>query len=261
MIKVKAKEFDYYQLSESGQAFRMMADGSCFSMEKACRVLSLDGGIAIECPEKDNEFWINYFDLKTDYGAFIKAIDPSDEFLSAAADFGKGVRILRQDPWEMLITYIISQRRSIPSIKTCVERICNKWGKPIKGFKGYNSFPTPKQLSKATMEELLECGLGYRAEYVWLATKSVVSGQLDLDSLVGASYETVMNALLPLKGVGVKVANCVALFGFHCIEAFPVDVWIARVEEQHYGGHFPVEKYNGFAGILQQYMFFFARKS
>ena len=256
MIQVKVKQFDYVQLADSGQAFRMMEDGTCIAMDKVCRVI----GNTIECPKDDNAFWKEYFDLNTDYSKFIKAIDKKDKFLTAAADFGFGIRILKQDPWEMLITYIISQRRSIPSIKTCVERICKKWGKKLTGTK-YYSFPTPKQLSKATMDELLECGLGYRAEYVYLATKLVASGQLKLEDLAKFSYDELIEELLKLKGVGIKVANCVALFGYHKIEAFPVDVWIARIEDQHYKGHFPVDKYPGFAGVLQQYMFYFVRKN
>lgn len=255
MIKVKAKEFDFVQLKDSGQAFRMMDDGVCIAMNKLCKV----SGKIIECPDKDNEFWTNYFDLKTNYGHFIDAIDKKDKFLSQAADFGYGIRILRQDPWEMLITYIISQRRSIPSIKTCVERLCKSYGKKLSG--GYYSFPSPKELSKATMDELLAAGLGYRAEYVYLATKAVASGEFRLEDLHNLNYEELVESLKSLRGVGDKVANCVALFGYHRIEAFPIDVWIARTVDQHYGGHFPLEKYEGFAGVMQQYMFYFARKA
>jgi len=256
MIEIKTKQFDYTQLADSGQAFRMMEDGTCIAGSKICKVV----GKTIECPEEDNEFWLEYFDLNTNYSKYIKAIDKEDKFLTSAADFGYGIRILKQDPWEMLITYIISQRRSIPSIKTCVERICKGWGKKIPHC-AYYSFPTPKQLSKASMEDLLECGLGYRAEYVYLATQKVASGELQLDELKKLSYYELVDTLMQQKGVGIKVANCVALFGYHKIEAFPVDVWISRIEQMHYCGHFPVEKYEGFAGVLQQYMFYFIRKN
>lgn len=256
MFQVKKKQFDYLQLAESGQAFRMMDDGTCISMDKLCKV----DGFTVNCPDEDNAFWEAYFDLKTDYSRFIRSIDENDEFLSKAADFGRGIRILKQDPWEMLITYIISQRRSIPSIKTCVERLCKGFGKKIKGT-CYYSFPTPKQLSKASMEDLLKAGLGYRAEYVFLATKAVCDGSLNLNDLKELSYEELIDSLLKLKGVGIKVANCVALFGYHKIEAFPIDVWISRIQNQYYSGRFPVEKYPGFAGVLQQYMFYFVRKN
>jgi len=256
MFNVKVKEFNYEQIADSGQAFRMFTDGTVISRNKMCKV----EGKSILCPDEDNDFWYDYFDLNTNYAKYINSIDKNDQFLTAAADYGRGIRILKQDKWEMLITYIISQRRSIPSIKTCVERLCKMYGKKIKGS-SYYSFPSPKELSNANMDELLQAGLGYRAEYVYLAAKAVYSGALDLDSLSNLSYEDLVESLMKLKGVGIKVANCTALFGYHKIEAFPIDVWISRVCDQYYGGHFDVDKYPGFAGILQQYMFYFVRNN
>ncbi len=254
MFEVKEKEFDYEQIAESGQAFRLYPDGICIANDKRCIVK----GRLIECPEADNDFWKHYFDLETDYSRFIESIDPSDRYLSAAADFGRGIRILNQDSWEMLITFIISQRKNIPAIRSAVEAICR-----CRGTKkdGYYAFPTPEQLASASMDELRGCGLGYRTEYVYLAAHSVAENPSILSDLKEISYDEIIEALLKFKGVGAKVANCVALFGYHKIEAFPIDVWIKRVLDEHYGGVFPIEKYKGYAGVMQQYIFYFARKN
>ena len=263
MLKILNEDLDIKKIADSGQCFRMFereegkwqfAAGS-----KLTDALVLPSSeVIIDCPSNDDSFWHEYFDLDTDYKGYRNSVDPDDSFLSAAVSYGKGIRILRQDPWEMLITFIISQRRSIPSIKTCVERICRKWGDPLAN--DIYSFPEPSQLAKASLEELSECSLGYRAEYVYLAAKAVYSGELDLESLKGSGDNELMETLLSLRGVGVKVANCVSLFGFHRIAAFPVDVWIDRVQKEYYGGRFPVEKYDGYAGIMQQYIFYYARK-
>ncbi len=265
MFKIQNEEFNIEKIADSGQCFRMnkSEDGSwqIIAGSRLCRAEEYpdDGYLTIYCDDKDNEFWKYYFDLDTDYSYFRKSADSEDTFLSEAVEYGKGIRILRQDPWEMLITFIISQRKNIPAIKACVEKLCGRWGSRID--KDVFAFPTPSQLSSASLEDLSCCSLGYRAEYVYLAAKAVSSGELDLKRLESYDDESLMDALLALKGVGVKVANCVSLFGFHRIAAFPVDVWIDRVQKEFYEGRFPVEKYEGYAGIMQQYIFYYARKS
>ncbi len=124
---------------------------------------------------------------------------------------------------------------------------------------GLFAFPTPEQLSKATPEELKACALGYRAPYISEAAIAVCKGDLVLEELDNLCYEDLMKALLKIKGVGPKVANCIALFAYHQISAFPVDVWIKKVLDEHYGGSFPLEKYPACAGVLQQYLFYYAR--
>lgn len=269
MFNVKIEDFDIEKIALSGQCFRMTKlerEGICekwqiLAADKLCYALvdPFNHSTKIECPKEDNMFWMYYFDLKTDYAHFRHAVDKNDIFLLNATDFGKGIRILRQSSWEMLITFIISQRRSIPSIRTCVERLCKKWGTRIE--KGIYAFPTPKQLEKASMDELLECGLGYRAEYIYLATRGVLDGSIDLLGYESLSDEELLKALENIRGVGPKVANCVSLFGYYRIAAFPRDVWIIRVENQFYKGRFPVEMYEGFAGVMQQYMFYFIRNN
>ena len=269
MFNIKIDDFDIEKIALSGQCFRMTKIGKenlcdkwqLIATDRYCYALvdPFNGSVKIECPKEDNMFWMYYFDLNTDYAHFRNAVDKDDVFLTNAVEFGKGIRILRQSSWEMLITYIISQRRSIPSIKTCVERICKRWGRELS--EGVYSFPTPKELEIASLDELLECGLGYRAEYVYLATKGVLDGTIDLFGYENLNDEDLLEALMKIRGVGKKVANCVSLFGYYRIAAFPVDVWIDRVQNQFYRGHFPTDMYEGFAGVMQQYMFYFIRNN
>ena len=264
MLEYDITTLDIRKIAESGQTFRMSYDEKrssesrsdvyrCIALDKICYA----GAGSIDCPAEDDSFWKEYFDLGTSYESFIEAIDPEDLYLTRAAEFGKGIRILKQDPWEMLITFIISQRRSIPSIKTCVEALCRKWGKLLSC--GLYAFPTADELAAASLEELSGCSLGYRAEYVYLAAQGASSGNIDLEGWRALNDEELTQKLLALRGVGPKVANCVSLFGFYRIGAFPIDVWIDRVLKEHYPEGFPMEMYKGYAGVMQQYMFYAAR--
>ena len=269
MFRYDENSLDIKKIADSGQTFRMCPDKEkslaagadiyrCIASDRFC--YAGGGRVWYEGSGDDpsgDAFWKRYFDLDTDYEAFMDSIDPEDVYLTEAADFGRGIRILRQDPWEMLITFIISQRRSIPSIKTCVEALCRKWGRPV-GDELF-AFPAPEELASASLEELACCSLGYRTEYVYLAAQGVCSGDVDLDAMDKMSDQELFDALTSLRGVGPKVANCVSLFGFHRIGAFPIDVWIDRVLKEHYTSGFPFDRYNGYAGVMQQYMFFAAR--
>ena len=211
-----------------------------------------------DCSEEEfNDIWSSYYDLETDYDSFIRSIKEEDTFLKNAASASSGIRILRQDPFEMLISFIISQRKSIPAIRSSVEKLCRLCGNEIRD--GIYSFPEPKSLSQLSDVDLASCSLGYRAGYVREAALSVYRGDLNMEKLATLSDEDLFEALVSVRGVGKKVANCVMLFGFHRINAFPVDVWMQRVADEHYGGRFPVESYEGYAGVMQQYMFFYRR--
>jgi N-glycosylase/DNA lyase len=217
--------------------------------------------ITFLCPPDEYEhFWCHYFDLETDYRQYETAIDPADSYLKSAFAFGSGIRILNQDPWEMLITFIISQRKNIPAIRQAVEALSKKCGTCIDKENQIYAFPTPAQLSALTLSDLQSLSLGYRAKYIYETTKQVVDGSLALTQWDILSDDDMHKMLLSCYGVGEKVANCVALFGYHRIGAFPVDVWIDRIQKTYYNGHFPVEKYEGFAGIMQQYLFYYERK-
>ena len=170
---------------------------------------------------------------------------------------GRGLRILRQDPWEMLICFIISQRKSIPAIRTAVENLCTRFGAPLA--EGGFAFPTAQALAAASDEALSGCGLGYRTKYVRDAAERVCDGRLDLAALAGRPTPEVQEALMAVFGVGIKVAQCVLLFGYHRLEAMPVDVWMDRVIQLEYKGKFP-PSYKKCAGVLQQYLFCYARQ-
>ncbi|MFR8256215.1 MAG: DNA-3-methyladenine glycosylase family protein, partial [Ruthenibacterium sp.] len=156
--------------------------------------------------------------------------------------------------------FIISQRKSIPAIRRCVQQLCLRAGAPIRhAGGGFFAFPTPRRLAGLSMGELAACGLGYRAGYVHEAARLAASGALDLAALRRAESPALQQALLAVPGVGVKVANCVMLFGYHRLDGFPRDVWINRVIDEEYGGHFELAPYAGFEGVIQQYMFYYGR--
>ena len=180
--------------------------------------------------------------------------------MSNAIEYGWGIRILRQDLWEMIISFIISQRKSIPAIRSSIESLCQAYGEDIVvGDVNFKAFPKAEALSRLSLDDLKAHGVGYRDKYILAAANDVVAGRLDLDKLSNMDEEEARAALLDLFGVGIKVANCVLLFALHHVDSFPIDVWIQRVIDQEYGGQFPIEQYSGFAGIVQQYMFYYGR--
>ena len=208
--------------------------------------------LAASCTRKEwDSVWRSYFDLDTVYKDIRKSISKSDRYLSCAAEYGAGIRILRQDKFEMLISFIISQRKSIPAIRTSVEKIVDLYG--TNGF-----FPDPEEMRDATADELASCGLGYRVPYVLKAIRLVANGEVDLDELDSLSDDDLFEKLKEFNGVGDKVANCVELFAYHRTGRAPVDTWIARVIDEQYNGINPFPRYGNVAGIMQQYMFYIA---
>jgi N-glycosylase/DNA lyase len=221
--------------------------------------------IGFTCSEEEyEEIWQDYFDMDYNYNRIVANLSKgSDDFLKSAASYGSGLRILKQEIFETLISFIISQRKNIPAIKMCIEQLCCKYGeRKISyecGGKEYFTFPTPEKLAAADISDLRKTGLGYRDEYIRKTSQAVVNQDIDLEGLKQVSYDEAMLKLLNLSGVGIKVANCVSLYGLHHIEAFPVDVWIARILKDVYRNEFSLEPYTGFAGIVQQYMFYYIR--
>ena len=203
-------------------------------------------------------------DLGESYEVIRRRINrEKDEFLYRAAEYEKGIRILNQDPWEMLITFIISQNKNIPAIRRSVEKLAEMCGMEITNGAGekYFAFPTPGALAELREEQLKECGLGYRCRYVKEAAEAVADGRLDLTSLKESDEETAMLALTGLTGVGKKVASCVSLFGLHHLDSFPIDVWVKRILEEQYPKGYPFEEYSPYNGVYQQYMFDYYRNS
>lgn len=212
----------------------------------------------------------DYFDLNTDYSKIKSIISKDDLNLQKAIEYGRGIRILNQDPWEMLISFIISAANNIPRISKTIENISKKYGKEII-FRGekYYLFPTPEELSKATIEDLRALNLGFRDKYVYGATKMVCDGEIDLGAILNMEYEKAKKELKRVAGVGDKVADCILLFSMKKKEAFPVDTWIKKVMAELYNESkdikkiacFAEERFGKNAGIAQQYLFYYMREN
>lgn len=276
MFRIEYPYLDMKKIADSGQIFRFNVYDDEFSLVAGDKLLFIKedkNGYILSCNKREfNEFWLDYFDLRLDYGDFEKNIPETDIFLKDAAKYSYGIRILNQDKWEMLISFIISQRKSIPAIKSSIEKLAKVYGKKIdmkipefiKNIDAdteFYTFPTPKELANADIEDLNACSLGYRSPYIEASAKAVHRKDIDLNAIDSLDDEKLLGALMSLKGVGIKVANCVALFGYHRIAAFPIDVWIKRMIDEHYYGEFPLELYKGYAGVIQQYIFYYGRES
>lgn len=264
MFEIEILHLDLQGIAESGQCFRMYQKENVTELIAKGHFLQVvqikPDWYQFHCTSQEYEsIWKEYFDLHTDYSQYQDCILKKDVFLQKAAKYGHGLRILNQNPFEMLISFIISQRKSIPAIRTAIEKLSATFGELILTPTGEKwAFPTPQRLADATIEQLQQCGLGYRAGYVKDAAQKVATGQLDLEALKSCTDSELLQQLQTVSGVGVKVASCVALFGYHRLQALPVDVWIQRVLEQEYAGKWP-KSYQKYAGVLQQYMFYYAR--
>ena len=262
-------DLDLDRIADSGQCFRWEKTGEQAYRIPAggrCLRISARGGgrFALDCAEKEYDaFWKDYFDLGEDYRAIRARIDPEeDPFLFRAAEEEKGIRILRQDPWETLVTFIISQNKNIPAIRRSVALLAAVAGETRTDAEGvpYQVFPGPEAVAALSGDELKRCSLGYRCAYVRGAAEAVLNGSLDLAALCRMGETEALGALTGLYGVGIKVASCTALFGLHHMDAFPKDVWIRRILEAEYPGGYPEEKYRPYNGVYQQYMFAYYRK-
>lgn len=222
--------------------------------------------------EEYQSVWKDYLDLDRDYGAIKQMLSAKDPAMDRAIEYGSGMRILQQDKWETLISFILSQNNNIVRIKKCVESICAAHGKPIGMYRGKMryAFPTPEELAGLTAGELDTCRLGYRAKYIVETARQILAddGRI-LYGLDRAPTEEGFEYLLGLSGVGPKVANCILLFSMGKYESFPLDVWIKRVMHQVYNieegnvkkmQEFAAEHFGGYGGIAQQYLFYYARE-
>ena len=229
------------------------------------------------CEGNIKEIVTEYFDLNRNYEEMQKTLSKVDENVKQSILYGRGIRLLNQDLWETIISFIISANNNIPRIKGIIERISKQYGKPIK-FNGqdYYTFPTVDELLKATVEDLRKLGLGFRDKRVYDTTKIILNKQIDLNKLhQEKDTQKVRDTLLTLPGVGPKVADCILLFStLKRLEVFPIDVWVRRVMNELYI-HNPQEekvnkkeieklakqKYGNLAGIAQQYLFYWKREA
>jgi N-glycosylase/DNA lyase len=260
------EDFDPVKIFESGQCFRWNADkdgvytGVAFN--KVCKVWAEQGKIYIGGSLKDfEETWFDYFDLSRDY-ALLRNTLITDEYTKKAADYGRGIRLLKQDRWEALCSFIISQCNNIPRIKKIIEALCRLFGEEIS-FEGgtYYGFPSADRLSVLEAEALAPLKCGYRAAYIIAAARAVAAGELNLDTLAAAEYETALNSLKSCQGIGDKVANCMILYGLHMHRAFPIDTWIRKALDTYYPKGFNPASFGEAAGLAQQYIFYYIRET
>lgn len=264
MVRLTVENFNLAQICQSGQCFRMKEKAeSLYSVIAGNRYLELEqqgGECVFRCDNTEfYDFWKTYFDLESDYASYIQRIAPNDSYLGRAAEFGCGIRILRQDLWEMVVSFLISQQNNITRIRRCIENICECYGEALVNAHGetFYAFPTPESLAALEENALMECNLGYRSKYVVRAAKSVVDGEFALDTVRQMPYREAREALLELFGVGEKVADCICLFALHQLEAFPVDTHIRQALQIHYKRGFPKRRYQGIQGVMQQYIFYY----
>ena len=257
-------EIDPVKTFECGQCFRWNADenGDYYGVSRgrAAKIVREDDEVYIITTRKDYEaVWRDYLDMETDYESIRLGFD-GGEYLRRCAEFGAGIRILRQERWEALCSFIISQCNNIPRIKGIVEKLCTAYGEPIE-FEGrvFYSFPSAETIAALEPEELGHIRSGYRADYIVGAARAVAKGEIDLEALAAADCDTAMKGLLSLNGVGVKVANCALLFGLGHMEAFPIDVWMKRALKEHFAPDFDPKTLGAYAGLAQQYIFYYAR--
>lgn len=252
--------FSLEQTFNCGQAFRFSKHGDVFTGVVNDRVLNLrqtESEIRLFSVTEEEflQTFAPYFTLDIDYPAIIKSFS-QDKTLAHACSIGSGIHLLRQDSFETLCTFILSQNCNIPRIRGMVYRLCEAFGKPL-GDNQY-TFPTPEVMSKLSVEDLAPVRAGFRAKYLIGAARSVESGKIDFSAIKQMDTESASVHLQQIKGVGAKVAACTLLFGCGRWDSFPVDVWIKRVMEKYYPDGFPKHLQN-YAGIAQQYLFFAAQ--
>ncbi len=228
------------------------------------------------CENNIKETVEEYFDLKRDYEKIKSELSKIDEPLKTSIKYGSGIRLLNQDLWETIISFIISANNNIPRIKGIIERLSKQYGKPIIWKeKIYYAFPTIEELSKATVEDLRKLGLGFRDQRVYETTKLIRTKQVNLEEVKNKNSKEIRETLLTLPGVGPKVADCIMLFStLKCLDVFPVDVWVRRVMNELYFKlpeekklkreqieALAKEKYGNLAGLAQQYLFYWKREA
>ena len=280
MIEITGvKDFNTDHIFDCGQCFRWSReeDGSYTGIagDRIANIACRNGSVFIDNAEaEDTDFWRDYLDLDRDYGKIKQALAAEDEIIRNAIDCGQGIRILNQNRWETIISFIISQNNNIPRIKGCIESLCSNFGESAGSYRGeeYYSMPAPQVLAALDAEDLAPVRLGYRAKYIIETSKKIAAdgGTEFLDSAFdeSSSGNVVYEYLTGLCGVGPKVANCIMLFCMQQYDSFPVDVWVKRVMNRLYGfdesdikgmKNFAADKYMNLGGFAQQYLFYYIR--
>ena len=275
--------FELKDIFDCGQCFRwnIEKDGSYTGVfgNNVLNVKKENENVIFEgiCANDIKETVEYYFDLKRDYNAIKEELAKIDDNMKTSIEYGKGIRVLNQDLWETIISFIISANNNIPRIKGIIERLSKKYGKEIE-YKGkkYYTFPTAEELKNVSVQEYRELGLGFRDIRLYETTHMILEGKVDLDKL-RKNHNTieVREQLLTLSGVGPKVADCILLFSdLKRLEVFPIDVWVRRVMNDLYIKQddenkvskkqiekLAEEKFGNLAGLAQQYLFYWRREA
>lgn len=282
-ILKKQKTFELKDIFECGQCFRWNKEkdesytgiikNAIINVKQENEEIVFTG----KCEENLEELVKYYFDLNTNYEEIKEKLSNIDEYLKASIEYGNGIRLLNQDLWETIISFIISANNNIPRIKGIIERLSEKYGNEIEwNEKKYYTFPTPEQLKDVTVEEYRKLGLGFRDIRLYETTKMILNKEIDLEKLRNnPNTEQVRQELLKLSGVGPKVADCILLFSdLKRFDVFPIDVWVRRVMNDLYIKEkdetkvskikiekLAEEKFGNLKGIAQQYLFYWRRES
>lgn len=274
VILTKYDSFDIEETLECGQCFRFYKlsekEYRIIAFNKVLNIKQYENIIIEFYPCTINEFeniWIRYFDLNRNYLEIKEVLSKKDPVLKEAIEFAGGIRILNQDTYECLISFIISQNNRIPMIKKVIENMCKLYGNKI--VDDNYTFPQPKQLNKLTIEEIMTCKTGFRAKYIKDAVNKIINKEILLEDFNIMHTSLLRENLMSIYGVGIKVADCVMLFSAEKYEVFPTDVWVKRVMQYFYFDNKEVnikkihelakEKWGDYAGFAQQYLFHYAR--
>lgn len=266
---VEINDFVPEHTFDCGQCFRWekQSDGSYIGVanSQAVRISATGSKVKIDgiTPADYENFWKRYLDADRDYSKIKNAVN-INLVMDKAVKFGSGIRILRQDFFEALISFIISQRSSIPKIKSSVDKLCRLYGKEIEFEKNtYYTFPTPEKIASLSEEDLRALGVGYRAPYILKAAKAVADGEIKSNILDSLDTPSAREKLLSLYGVGDKVCDCVLLFSLGKYDLFPADVWIKRVMEEEFDSKdakaLGESQFGLYSGFAQQYLFYWRK--
>lgn len=277
LILENISDFNAKHIFECGQCFRWIKeDDDSYTGVAYNRVINVRSDyenkkviISNTDIEDFNNIWFDYFDLDRDYGSIKKklSLDPT---LKKAIKYGEGIRILKQQPWEILISFIISANNRIPMISKSVNLLSELYGQAIfYNGKTYYSFPTAKQLCKAELKDIERCRAGFRCKYINKAVNMLNDGEINLKDIRNMEIDEARAELMKIPGVGIKVADCILLFSMQKYDAYPVDVWVKRVTEYFYLEcdtklsdihDFAQKKFGNLAGFAQEYLFYYARE-
>lgn len=253
-VKLTEKELSLKDTLPSGQCFRFSEDNGTWTVKagvgSSVRTLTVRQDDL--SPITDDPFWSNFFDLDLDYEGLKADFTKISPLMAQACDYAPGIRILNQDPWEALCSFVVSQNNNIKRIMGIIDRMSN--------FYGGGGFPTVESLVNAKEEDLRMLGLGFRAPYIVNTARAVYDGSIDLDALKKIDIDEARAILMKVKGIGPKVADCALLFGCHRLDCFPMDVWMKRVMANFFEGQ-DKSIFGPYAGVAQQYLFHYARTS